>query len=641
MCGIAGYVGGYVPRLAERMNDAQAHRGPDGRAVYESPTEQAALAHLRLAILDLTDSAAQPMHSPDGRYVLAFNGEIYNFRELRERLSGVGHTFRSTGDTEVLLHGLMAEGEGFLGRLNGMFALALWDRHDRELLLARDHLGVKPLYYAEPEPGTLLFASELKALYAYPSLAREVDPEVIQQHLAYCHAAGDRTALRAVRRLGPGSLLRWRATTRSTAVSRYWRPTYGDPPTVGQPAAATELRNRVRDGTVRQLVSDVPVGSFLSGGLDSSLITTFASRQVGLSFQCYTITYSRADNVLDGVADDAAYARRVTADLGLELNEIELKPEVAALWPKLVHHLDEPIADPAAISCYLISQLARSRGTTVLLSGQGADELLCGYPRYRAMRATRWFGRMPRPARQFITAGAAHLPGARGGRLGVGLRRVRKVLAALDGSPDEQFLNYCAAHPETAVTQVFAPDFRTALHGRRFKDECLEHMTSVGLTGSDRFQERDLTVYLPNHNLLYTDKMGMAVGLEARVPFLDLDLVEAATRYPAKWKLVGGVSKAILREAARGVVNDDVIDRPKAGFGAPYRKWLRDDLAPMWDELMGESAVRRRGWFDPAAVRDARQLGLDGRADTFMLQWALITVELWARQFIDRNPSEN
>jgi asparagine synthase (glutamine-hydrolysing) len=214
-------------------------------------------------------------------------------------------------------------------------------------------------------------------------------------------------------------------------------------------------------------------------------------------------------------------------------------------------------------------------------------------------------------------------------------------MTAVGDEPDTQFLSYCAAHPEADVTNVLNSDFLAAMNGRRFADDCLEHMADAGLTGSDRYQERDLTVYLPNHNLLYTDKMGMAVGLEARVPFLDLDLVEAATRYPASWKLAGGTTKAVLRDAARGVVSDDVIDRPKAGFGAPYRKWLRDDLAEMWDDLLGESSVRKRGWFDPTAVAATRRQALTGRADTYMLQWALMTVELWARRFVDRNPAED
>jgi asparagine synthase (glutamine-hydrolysing) len=639
MCGIAGHLGAFLPGLVGRMNASQAHRGPDGQGVFEAPEAGVALGHVRLAILDLSAEAAQPMATPDGRFVLVFNGEIYNYPDLRRELEQAGFTFRSTGDTEVLLLGLARHGPGYTRRLNGMFAFALWDREERRLLLGRDPWGVKPLYYAEPAPGTLLFASEIKALCTHPEVRREPDFEALLQHLAYCHAAGDRTALRGVRRLPAGALLHWDATTGSYRIERYWQPCFESRPAGGRARAVGALRDLVRSATVRQLVADVPVGSFLSGGLDSSLVTALARAAVGPDFQCYTITYPATENTVDGVDDDARHARAVARHLGLRLQEIEIKPEVTSLWPRLIHHLDEPIADPAAISCYLICRLARDNGTKVLLSGQGADELFCGYPRYRAMRATRWLNGMPRVARRLAAAGAGLLPGSREGRLGAGLRRVRRVVSALEQDPDERFLTYCAATPEAEITRILSPDFRAALGGRRFKDACLDHLRERRLAGLERQQERDLAVYLPNHNLLYTDKMGMAVGLEARVPFLDVDLVEAAAGYPSAWKLAGSTTKAVLRDAARGVVPDPVIDRPKAGFGAPYRKWLRYDLAEVWDDVLSEPAVRRRGWFDHAALQDARRRSQAGQVDLYMLQWAALTLELWARKFLDRNPA--
>jgi asparagine synthase (glutamine-hydrolysing) len=369
------------------------------------------------------------------------------------------------------------------------------------------------------------------------------------------------------------------------------------------------------------------------------VITALARGKIGPDFQCYTITYPQTENVLDGADDDAPHARNVARGLGLRLQEIEIKPEVASLWPRLIHHLDEPIADPAAISCYLISKLARENRTTVLLSGQGGDELFCGYPRYRAMHATQWMNRIPRPFRRFLSASAWLLPGSREGRLGTSMRRVRRVMSALDETADERFLSYCASSPEVEIRRVLSSTFHGALAGSRYKDACLAHMHSRGLAGLERIQDRDLAIYLPNHNLLYTDKMGMAVGLEARVPFLDLELVNAATHYAPDWKIAGGTTKALLREAARGVVPDEIIDRPKAGFGAPFRKWLRYDLAEMWNDLMSETSVKRRGWFDYAALQEARQRSQAGQVDLYMLQWAALTVELWARQFLDCNPA--
>jgi asparagine synthase (glutamine-hydrolysing) len=639
MCGLAGLVGGFVAGLMARMDAVQSHRGPDGSGVFEAAAAAAALGHVRLAILDLSDLAAQPMHSPDGRYVLVYNGEIYNFLALRDDLRKQGHTFSSSGDTEVLLRGLQEFGEAFLERLNGMFALALWDRQERRLLLARDQLGIKPLYYTELEGGALLFASEIKALLLHPAVRREPDFEVLQQHLAFGHASGEQTAFKGIRRLAPGALLRWDAATRTSTIRAYWRPPRDQGPGVDRRQAAEHLRDLLEAATARQMIADVPVGVLLSGGLDSSLITAFARSRATADFRCFTISYTAEDNALDGFDLDAPYARRLAHAFGLPLEEIAVKPQVAELWPGLVAHLDEPIADPAAITAYLISRLARERGTPVLLSGQGGDEVFGGYPRYLAMAATARFNRVPRVLRRLIAAGARLVPGSAPGRFGPGLRRLRRVASSLDENPDERFLAYCASTPAREIRRALSPDVNAVLGERHFADACLTRMRDDGRSGLGRMLTRDVASYLPNHNLLYMDKMSMAVGVETRVPFLDADLLSAALRYPAAWKVAWGTTKVLLREAARGVVPDEIIRRPKAGFGVPYRKWLCHDLDEMWNDLMSEAAVRRRGWFDARALQDARRRSREGETDLFMLQWAALTLELWARQFLDRSPA--
>jgi asparagine synthase (glutamine-hydrolysing) len=393
---------------------------------------------------------------------------------------------------------------------------------------------------------------------------------------------------------------------------------------------------------LRQLVSDVPVGAFLSGGLDSSFITALAAGgKAAPDFQGYTITYPAAENRLDWAEEDAPYARSLAGSLGLQLREMELNPEVAELWPQLIWHLDEPIADPAAIACYLICRLAREHGTKVLLSGQGGDELFCSYPRYLVMHLTRWVGLLPTGARRMISSSAHLLSGAKEGSIGALMRRVRRGLMGWEQSPEQRFLSYCANTPQPEISRVLSPEFKAALQGNSFQDDCRRHMETQNLSGLQRLQERDLSIYLPNHNLLYTDKMGMAVGLEARVPLLDIDLVNRTTEYPYHWQLSWGKTKVLFREAARRVVPDEIIDRPKAGFGAPYRKWLRYDLANLWNDLTSKQAVRARGWFDYEALQDARARSQAGKDDLYMLQWAVLTIELWARQFIDRNPAES
>ena len=640
MCGIAGFVGDFVPGLAERMNAAQAHRGPDGSGVFERPELQVALGHVRLAILDLSDFAAQPMLSPDGRYVLVYNGEIYNFADLRKNLGADGSRSVSSGDTEVLLRGLMRWGSRFVERLNGMFAFALWDNRERELLLARDPLGIKPLYYAEPVPGSILFASEIKAICAHPGVAREPDFKTIQQHLTFCHSCSDRTAIRGVRRLEPGTMLHWRSSTKKKQLIRYWQPRFGEG-TARQPSDADGLRTAIETATKRQLVSDVPIGSFLSGGLDSSLITSIAARRCPQSepFRSYTISVSQHSNRIDQAHDDAPYARKLAALLGLSFHEIEIVPQVASLLPSLIRHLDEPLADPAVINCYLISQLARQNGTKVLLSGQGADELFGGYPRYAVLQALGWIDRVPGFLRTGISRGARLLPGAMGGRGGSTIRRLRRVLSDIHRPPDERFLAYCMATPADIARSVLNEDVQAELEHEQPDDDCRLRMRTSGLVGEDRFLERDLSLYLPNHNLLYTDKMAMAVGIEARVPLLDLELVELACSLPASHKLIPR-PKTVLRQAARGVIPDEIIDRPKAGFGAPYRHWLRNELGPMWNDLTSAATVHRRGWFSPDALRQIRAQSQSGRADYYMLQWAVLTLELWAREFVDQNPAE-
>lgn len=638
MCGIAGYVGGVEQGLAEKMNRVQRHRGPDGMGVFEDPAAEIVLAHTRLAILDLSAAAEQPMHSPDGRYVLVFNGEIYNFRELRSFLQQRGHFFVSTGDTEVILHGVMEEGCDFLPRLNGMFALAIWDRRNRELVLARDPLGVKPIYYATPKPCTLLFASEIKALCAHSAMRREPDFEVLQQHLAYCHSASDRTALKGVRRLEPGSLLRWRSHSRSHETARFHAWPAGQPEDGQKDDAGGPLRELIRAGVARQMVSDVPLGVLLSGGLDSSFIGAIAARVSGRQLQCYTTTYSSKGRQLDPAHEDLRYARLMARELGTELREIELEPKVAELWPRLIWHLDEPIADPAAIASYLLCQLARSVGTKVLLSGQGGDELFCGYPRYWAMRRSHGLRKIPKRFREAIASAARCLPAAHTGDLGAFFRRLRRGLAGLAETPARQFLGFCAHTEEHEIDKVLSPAFHHEVQGRSFADDCLRRMELLDLQGLQSFRARDLSTYLPNHNLLYTDKTAMAVSVEGRVPLLDLEVAAQSLRYPDDCLVSGPETKVILRRAARGIVPETIIRRSKAGFGAPYRNWLRHDLAPLWDDLSSEAAVARRGWFDYKSLCSARQRSQTGRDNLYMLQWAVLTVELWARAFIDRNP---
>ena len=639
MCGIAGLFGEFVSGLMTRMNSLQAHRGPDGQGVFEDPEVGAALGHVRLFILDLTPAAAQPMHSPDGRFVLVYNGEIYNFKELREELIARGHSFKSTGDTEVLLHGLMEYGDRFIERLNGIFAFALWDRREQELLLVRDPIGVKPLYYCQPKPGTLLFASEIKALLAYPGLLREPNFEALQEHLARSHASGTHTAFKGIYRLGPGMMLKWKGSNKSLQIKPYWKPDFSQNSEKTYSEAIESLRSSVQAAVKRQMISDVPVGSFLSGGLDSSLITLLAVEHAKKDFQCFTITYPASENLLDQFIDDTPYALKISQFLGKPQIMINIKPEVSPLLERLLWHMDEPIADPAIIASYLISQYARKNGTTVLLSGQGADELFGGYPRYQAMYLVNLFQFLPTFIQEWIVRGSSLVPGAIEGPLGAKLRRIRRVLSEMTDQPENRFMAYCSATTDQHIHRILHPDIREILKDRSSAVQGLSMIQSCNTNNGNKYLYCDFIDYLPNHNLLYMDKMSMAEGIETRVPLLDLEIVEKVTSLPFKWKVSGLKTKKILRDVARGIVPHEIIHRPKAGFGAPYRKWLRYDLDEMWNELTSDMALRQRGWFDPYGVKEIRKLSQAGNIDLYMLQWTILTIELWARQFIDRNPA--
>jgi asparagine synthase (glutamine-hydrolysing) len=425
-------------------------------------------------------------------------------------------------------------------------------------------------------------------------------------------------------------------------VQRFWSiPEPGELAT-DRAAATDELLDLTRRATERQLVADVPLGMLLSGGLDSSLLTALARRAAGPELQCFTATYPRSDNNLDRYNEDAPHARDVARRLGVRLTEIVLRPSVADLWPRLIWFLDEPIADPAAIACYLICSSARQVGVPVLLSGQGADELFLGYPRYTAMHSMGWSEHLPPSLRKVIVAAGRTLPGSWEGRVGAAMRRGRRLLLGIDSPPERRFLSYCATSPAEEVASTFTPALKRQLGvPASFMQDCLGHMSLSGLSSLRRMQKRDVSIYLPNHNLLYTDKMGMAVGLEARVPFLDIKLVEQSFRYPVEWLIQGLRNKILLREASTGLVPQSVITRPKAGFGAPYRKWLRYDLSALWNDLVGESSLRNRGWFDPTGIRRIRAVSQNGSLDLYMLQWAVLTTEIWARQYIDRNPAED
>lgn len=631
MCGIAGYSDAVDPVRLEAACEAMEHRGPDDVGVYIDPDAAVGLGHRRLSILDLSSAGHQPMFSADGAVVLVFNGEIYNFRELRTDLERQGIAFRGHSDTEVLLNLYLADGEVMLSRLNGIFAFALWDRSRQSLLLARDGLGVKPLYFAASDDG-LVFASEIKALMQLLPVTGALDVAALQRYLTFLWCPGEGTPLRSVRKLLPGEAM----VVRSGRIERRWNwyhlPAFRreGKPALDQTAAIEGTREHLRNAVRRQMIADVPVGAFLSGGLDSSAIVALA-REQNPAIRCFTIEALGGQEA--GATDDLPYARRVAEHLGVPLDVVRIDAgRMAGDLERMVAQLDEPLADPAPLNVLYISQLAREHGIKVLLSGAGGDDLFTGYRRHRALMAERWWSWLPGPMRQ----GLVKATGTLDQRSSLG-RRLAKLFsgAGLDG--DARLVNYFRWTNRADLEPLYSAEFRAALGESRAEAPMLEFLRDLPPETSrlERMLALEQRFFLADHNLLYTDKMSMAAGVEVRVPFLDLDLVEFASRIPDRFKQRGSQGKWVLKKAMEPYLPREVIYRPKTGFGAPLRRWMRHELRELLGDLLSEASLRRRGLFDPAAVQGLIADNDAGRVDASYTLLSLLCIEIWCRTYLD------
>ncbi len=612
------------------MTDRLSHRGPDGEGIRSFPatdtTMPASLGHRRLSILDPGPRGAQPMGSHSRRYWITYNGEIYNFRELRGTLERDGHAFRSQCDTEVVLEMYARHGAGMLEQLNGIFAMAIWDRERGELFLARDRLGVKPLYHAEHD-GTLFFASEVKALQvALPRLRLRRD--VVADYLTFLWVPDPDTMFERIYKLPPGHYATF--SERGLELTQYWDLSFA-PERRPEAEWTDTVRAAVREAVHRQMVSDVPLGSVLSGGIDSSAIVAEMSSATD-AVTTFTVGFSGRDLSHEIVPDDVRYARQIAKRFGVDYHEHIVEPNAVDLLPKLIWHMDEPVADPAAITTYLICSAARDR-VGVVLSGMGGDEIFAGYPRYLASRIGRMLDWLPRglrsEARRLIerrlTLGAP-------GRMRGPRRNLMKLARGLDAQPWERYLTYSSYYRPAELarllgehTPVGDPFRRHRAYLERVRDE---HWLN-------QFLYLDTKTFLPCLNLTYTDKMSMATSAEVRVPLLDDELIALSARIPPDLKLRRLTRKYVFKRSMSEVLPPEVINRPKAGFGAPIRSWLVGDLAPMIADLLAPEVVRERELFDPAEVSRLVAANRSGQEDNALRLWALLTLELWQRTFVD------
>ncbi len=623
MCGLCGvlHVDGASPDPAvlARMNATLIHRGPDqGR---ELVVGACGLANRRLAILDLSPAAALPMQTPDGALTLAYNGEVYNYPALRASLESQGEYLRTGSDAEAVLALYRREGPEMLCRLRGMFALALWDRDRKQLLLARDRLGKKPLYYYQ-DARVLVFASEIKALLQHPDVPRRsaLTSERLAIYLSYGYIPAPDTAFEGIYMLPPGHMAVITADAPQVVPRPYWEPPYpapASPDASRQAELAAAVRDQLEEAVRLRLLSDVPLGAFLSGGLDSSLIVVLMQRATNATVRTFSIGFTG-----DASFDETPYARRVADLLGTEHIAFHIKPDALGLLPRLVWHYDQPFSDSSAIPTYLVSDLTRQH-VTVALTGDGGDELFAGYERFYAAALTRKLGLIPRSVWRIAAGLVAALPEGTGYYNAI--KRAGRFVRGASQSPALAYFDWIRLFDAGAVRALIGqPDVAAAHFAAAFR----------GAVDGPGLLDVNLRTYLPDDLLIKADRASMAASLEARAPFLDHELVEMVATIPFNLKLNGRVTKYILKEAARGLLPDAIIDRPKHGFGVPLGAWLRAEITPVRDTLLSPEA-RGRGLLNIAAIERLIREHAGGQRDHGQRLWTLLTLEWWYRIFID------
>jgi len=618
VCGIAGcYQQADGRELTNVMTDRIAHRGPDAGGVWSHTDERVSihLGHRRLSIIDLSTAADQPLRK--GNLTLVYNGELYNYKELRAELAGGGATFVTSSDTEVVLEAWRHWGPAALERFRGMFAFALADTATGELILARDPLGIKPLLFME-RGGGVIFASELKALTAAVGREMRIEPGAMVASMLYYWVPEQRCAIQGVHKLPAGSWARIHPGA-TPEVRHYWRVQDVAAEAASQPGP--DLRSVIEESVRAHLVADVPVSSFLSGGLDSSIVTVLAHKDAD-SVDAYTITFRPEDQKLEAMPDDAVYARKVARQFGIDLHEIEISPDIVSMLPRMVDILDEPIGDPAAINTLLMCEAARERGVKVILSGMGADELFGGYRKHLAcLMASRYHG-LPGAVRLPARAAVSAMPVSVGNR-GLRYPRWAKRFMTFAELPEEaRFRRSYTLYDPADLTALVGPELAghvtdiVSEHAAIYDDNELDDEVN-------RMCLADTRLFMAGLNLTYTDRASMAASVEVRVPFVDKVVAQAAFALPGHDKIRGRMAKAALKDAAESWLPHEIVHRPKASFGAPLRAWVRGDLRELIGDVLVGGELTQLGMLRKDQVN---------REDYAKQIWQLLSMELWYRQ---------
>ncbi len=628
MCGVAGFCDSPAAHALTR-DDATArvhemcevirHRGPDDEGLWVG--DGVALGMRRLSIIDVA-GGHQPIHNEDRSVWVVFNGEIYNFQELRTQLLAAGHRFYTASDTEVIVHAYEEWGADAIVRLRGMFGLAIWDTRSRTLLVARDRVGIKPMYYAVAD-GRFLFGSELKSLLQAPELPVALDPDALDHYLSFLYTPRDRSIFRNVHQLPPGHLLTWQEGR--LHVQPFWRPSTTETFAGTEGEATQQLQRVLLDSVQAHLISDVPIGAFLSGGVDSSLVVALMARLSGSRVKTFSIGFDVP------AFDELPHARRVAEHYGTDHHEFTVRPDAVGILDDLVGHFDEPFADASAIPTWYVSQMARKH-VTVVLSGDGGDELFGGYDRYLPHPRVVAFDRYaPRGLRRVAAIAAERLPhGVRG----------RNFLRHVGRSERGRYLDAIRYFGADEKPALLSSDFRATLGAPDPEHRLARHFERyAGLPWPSQMMRFDLETYLPDDVLTKVDRMSMAHSIESRVPLLDNEVIDFANALPAAFKIKNGRRKHLLKEVAARLLPDGIIDRPKQGFGVPLGVWFRGgDLRELFADTLLSPSAQQRGYFEPRFVSRLVQEHLSGRRDHTLRLWQLVIFERWHRQYLDRRP---
>lgn len=645
MCGICGFLrpGGdpdEAREVLERMTAVLAHRGPDDSGIHvgHGIGQDICLGHRRLSIIGLADGA-QPMSSADGGLTIAYNGELYNHPQQRERLETKGCRYSTHSDTETFLHLYAERGLDFLDEADGMFALALWDESKRRLVLARDRAGIKPLFYYEA-PWGLAFASELKSLLQMPGIPRELDYDALNHYLAFLYVPAPRCILKGIRKLLPGTMLI--VEPEGVREHRYWDPSQvvanSSASSVSAEASVELVRERTRAAVRSHLLSDVQVGAFLSGGIDSSIVVSLMAEELGGGFPTFSIGYEGAD-----LFDETGQARSFASRIGTDHHELRLCPDdLMRNLPNLVWQVDEPMADSSCLPVYEVSKLAR-REVKVVLSGDGADELFAGYRKYFGERYYNRLNWLPPALLKRVSRWSQdRIPESRANRFWDLLRQGKKLLRGLHPDPFQRHYAWALYVDDFWRREILSPEVLEQIEidaPAASMAACFEGCPDE--EPLSRMLWTDLFMGLPDDMLTKVDRMSMFHSLEVRVPFLDRGVVEAALAVPVDRKLRGGETKWVLREAFRDQLPPEIFQRPKHGFDVPIGEWFRGPLRPAIEDAIEPGRVRARGIFRPEGLRRMWEAHLAYRRDFSNQLWQILTLELWQRFYLDRQPSSS